>query len=75
MSEHPKECAWHVDQYPWECTCGLVYRQHLDRIEQLTAEVERLREALEEIEAGALPITTAKLALGTFPRATLEGEQ
>ena len=46
MSEHPKECAWHVDQYPWECTCGLVYRQHRDRIEQLTAEVERLRLAL-----------------------------
>ena len=46
MSEHPKECAWHVDQYPWECTCGLVYRQHRDRIEQLTAEVERLRDAV-----------------------------
>lgn len=51
MSEHPKECAWHVDQYPWECTCGLVYRQHRDHIEQLTAEVERLREALGRIMA------------------------
>lgn len=46
MIKHADDCGWHVDQYPWECTCGLVYRQHLDRIEQLTAEVERLREAL-----------------------------
>lgn len=41
---------------------------------QSKREVERLRGALEEIEAGALPITTAKLALGTFPRAALEGK-
>jgi hypothetical protein len=26
MTEPPKHhtiCEWHLDQYPWECTCGL----------------------------------------------------
>lgn len=22
--KHPANCAYHVDQYPWECTCGLI---------------------------------------------------
>lgn len=21
--KHSRNCDWHVDQYPWECTCGL----------------------------------------------------
>lgn len=21
---HAKDCDWHVDQYPWECTCGFI---------------------------------------------------
>ena len=40
-----------------------------------SVENDRLREALKEIEAGALPITTAKLALGTFPSPVLDDEQ
>lgn len=29
MSEattHSSDCEWHMDQYPWECTCGLLPR-------------------------------------------------
>jgi hypothetical protein len=87
---HTSDCEWHIDQYPWECTCGAIpkkqamydliaqdadlidklrdedsyyrlqekhwcidseelERQRLaaaDRIEALSAENERLREAL-----------------------------
>jgi hypothetical protein len=25
-STHASDCDWHVDQYPWECTCGLIAR-------------------------------------------------
>lgn len=21
---HDKDCDYHVDQYPWECTCGVI---------------------------------------------------
>jgi len=21
---HASDCDWHLDQYPWECTCGLI---------------------------------------------------
>ncbi|MGE8141786.1 hypothetical protein ACQKOE_07410 [Novosphingobium sp. NPDC080210] len=24
---HAKDCGWHVDQYPWECTCGFIPRK------------------------------------------------
>ena len=24
---HAKDCDWHVDQYPWECTCGFIPRK------------------------------------------------
>lgn len=23
-SEHGDQCDWHLDQYPWECTCGAI---------------------------------------------------
>lgn len=23
---HSGDCDWHMDQYPWECTCGLLPR-------------------------------------------------
>ena len=46
MSEHRMDCDWHFDQYPWECTCGVAYRQQRDRIEAQAAEIKRLREAL-----------------------------
>jgi hypothetical protein len=35
MSEHHKDCGWHLDQYPWECNCGAVYLDHKSRIEAL----------------------------------------
>jgi hypothetical protein len=25
-SGHAKDCEWHAEQYPWECTCGLIQR-------------------------------------------------
>lgn len=27
MTQHDDNCDWHVDQYPWECTCGAVPRK------------------------------------------------
>ena len=24
---HAKDCDWHVDLYPWECTCGFIARK------------------------------------------------
>lgn len=24
---HTSDCDWHVDQYPWECTCGVIPRK------------------------------------------------
>ena len=24
MTQHADDCDWHVDQYPWECTCGAI---------------------------------------------------
>lgn len=24
---HANNCDWHVDQYPWECTCGFIPRK------------------------------------------------
>ena len=24
MTKHADDCDWHVDQYPWECTCGAI---------------------------------------------------
>lgn len=24
---HTSDCDWHVDQYPWECTCGFIPRK------------------------------------------------
>lgn len=26
-SGHASDCEWHIDQYPWECTCGFVKRK------------------------------------------------
>ena len=26
-STHASDCEWHVDQYPWECTCGFIPRK------------------------------------------------
>jgi hypothetical protein len=23
-SGHARDCEWHCEQYPWECTCGLI---------------------------------------------------
>jgi hypothetical protein len=23
-AEHTIDCGWHLDQYPWECTCGVI---------------------------------------------------
>ena len=25
-TKHSGDCEWHLDQYPWECTCGLLPR-------------------------------------------------
>lgn len=25
--KHADDCAWHVDQYSWECTCGMAQMQ------------------------------------------------
>jgi hypothetical protein len=25
-TNHSGDCEWHLDQYPWECTCGLLPR-------------------------------------------------
>ena len=27
MTQHDDNCDWHVDQYPWECTCGAIPRK------------------------------------------------
>ena len=27
MTKHTDNCDWHVDQYPWECTCGAIPRK------------------------------------------------
>jgi len=90
MIKHADDCGWHVDQYPWECTCGAIPRKaamdeliaadadlaignekpgNRERIEQLTAEVERLRAALVAVtDYGDLPAVQ-------IARAALEGKQ
>ena len=27
MTDHAPDCDFHVDQYPWECTCGAIPRK------------------------------------------------
>ena len=72
MTNHTKNCDWHVDQYPWECTCGLIYNQQRYVIEALTSENERLREALEPLAnkgrlyLDALDVEKARAALRQF---------
>lgn len=30
---HTSDCDWHVDQYPWECTCGAIpKKQAMDNL-------------------------------------------
>ena len=36
-SGHAEKCAWHLDQYPWECTCG-VYEKRNKAMEELIAD-------------------------------------
>jgi hypothetical protein len=37
-STHASDCDWHVDQYPWECTCGLIARKKaMDELIALSA--------------------------------------
>ncbi len=73
MTDHTKNCDWHVDQYPWECTCGLIYNQQRYVIEALTSENERLREALEPLAnkgrlyLDALDVEKARAALEKQP--------
>lgn len=26
-ADHAPDCEWHIDQYPWECTCGAIPKQ------------------------------------------------
>ena len=28
MTDHRSDCDWHIDQYPWECTCGAIKRKN-----------------------------------------------
>lgn len=37
---HHKDCEWHFDQYPWECTCGAIPDPHQFRPKWLKATVE-----------------------------------
>lgn len=50
---HASDCDWQVDQYPWECTCGLIARlimlssdelydipANQDRLSQITLKVD-----------------------------------
>lgn len=42
MTGHPPECAWHVDQYPHECTCGLELRKLIHDAAMFASRVEVL---------------------------------
>ena len=43
---HAKDCNWHVDQYPWECTCGFIPRKKAmdDLIAQDADLIDKLRD-------------------------------
>lgn len=43
---HAKDCDWHVDQYPWECTCGFIPRKKAmdDLIAQDADLIDKLRD-------------------------------
>lgn len=43
---HAKDCDWHVDQYPWECTCGFIPRKKSmdDLIAQDADLIDKLRD-------------------------------
>jgi hypothetical protein len=76
MTDHTDGCDWHVDQYPWECTSGVVYRQHRDRIEALTAENERLAEALLAVdEMFSCPKRINSRTVMRMVRAALQGAE
>lgn len=65
LTDHTKNCDWHVDQYPWECTCGLIYNQQRYVIEALTAENERLLVSNEQWQVDYNEAVIDKLELET----------
>jgi hypothetical protein len=59
------DCDWHFDQYPWECTCGVTYRQQRDRIEAQAAEIKRLKNILRDCDPESMSWLDARdAALG-----------
>lgn len=43
---HHIDCDWHLDQYPWECTCGLTAPRApwFDSVEKRRKELDDLYE-------------------------------
>lgn len=44
MTNHHQDCGWHVDQYPFECTCGAITDADLLRAQVLGEPLPRARD-------------------------------
>jgi len=38
---HSKDCDYHLDQYPWECTCGAIERFKAEEDNRLKDEASK----------------------------------
>lgn len=58
---HGADCAWHVDQYPWECTCGAIGDSDLLRAQLMGEPLP------ERPDAWIAPAATRISAKGRWP--------
>lgn len=40
MDKHADNCDWHLDQYPWECTCGATWRDSKENCPHCGAQLQ-----------------------------------